>query len=53
VAGRIARYLCEHLFLAHLYLEDQGTNTVFFKVVRSRLRRRAKRLAAWNPKSLK
>ncbi len=31
-----ARYLYEHLFLAHLYLEDQGTNTVFFKVVRSR-----------------
>jgi hypothetical protein len=31
-----ARYVYEHLFLAHLYLEDQGANTVFFKVVRSR-----------------
>lgn len=31
-----ARYLYEHLFLAHLYLEDQGADTVFFKVVRSR-----------------
>ena len=32
----VARYLYEHLYLAHLYLEDQGANTVFFKVVRSR-----------------
>jgi hypothetical protein len=31
-----ARYLYEHLFLAHLYLEDRGDSTVFFKVVRSR-----------------
>ena len=31
-----ARYIYEHLFLAHLYLEDQGANTVFFRVVRSR-----------------
>ncbi|MBS0417247.1 MAG: fatty acid cis/trans isomerase [Proteobacteria bacterium] len=31
-----ARYVYEHLFLAHLYLEDRGANTVFFKVVRSR-----------------
>ena len=31
-----ARYLYEHLFLAHLYLEDAGANTVFFKLVRSR-----------------
>jgi hypothetical protein len=31
-----ARYIYEHLFLAHLYLEDRGANTVFFKVVRSR-----------------
>jgi hypothetical protein len=31
-----ARYLYEHLFLAHLYLEDQGADTVFFKLVRSR-----------------
>jgi len=31
-----ARYVYEHLYLAHLYLEDQGTNTIFFKVVRSR-----------------
>jgi hypothetical protein len=32
----VARYLYEHLFLAHLYLEDQGADTVFFKLVRSR-----------------
>ena len=32
----VARYLYEHLFLAHLYLEDQGASTVFFKIVRSR-----------------
>jgi len=31
-----ARYVYEHLFLAHVYLEDQGANTVFFKLVRSR-----------------
>jgi len=31
-----ARYVYEHLYLAHLYLEDQGANTIFFKVVRSR-----------------
>lgn len=31
-----ARYLYEHLFLAHLYLEDRGADTVFFKIVRSR-----------------
>ena len=30
------RYLYEHLFLAHLYFEDRGPNTVFFKLVRSR-----------------
>jgi hypothetical protein len=31
-----ARYLYEHLYLAHLYFEDSGANTVFFKMVRSR-----------------
>lgn len=31
-----ARYLYEHLFLAHLYLNDEGNDTVFFKIVRSR-----------------
>ncbi|MET0282251.1 MAG: fatty acid cis/trans isomerase [Steroidobacteraceae bacterium] len=31
-----ARYIYEHLFLAHVYLEDAGRNTVFFKLVRSR-----------------
>jgi len=31
-----ARYIFEHLFLAHVYLEDAGADTVFFKVVRSR-----------------
>jgi hypothetical protein len=31
-----ARYIYEHLFIAHLYLEDAGTDTVFFKLVRSR-----------------
>ncbi len=31
-----ARYVYEHLFLAHLYLEDQGRDTVYFKLVRSR-----------------
>lgn len=30
------RYLYEHLFLAHIYFEDKGADTVFFKVVRSR-----------------
>jgi hypothetical protein len=32
----VARYLYEHLFLAHLYFEDRGMDTVFFKLVRSR-----------------
>lgn len=32
----VARYLYEHLYLAHLYFEDKGIDTVFFKVVRSR-----------------
>ncbi|MBL8269699.1 fatty acid cis/trans isomerase [Steroidobacter sp.] len=31
-----ARYVYEHLYLAHIYFEDKGTDTVFFKVVRSR-----------------
>jgi len=31
-----ARYVYEHLYLAHLYFEDKGAATVFFKVVRSR-----------------
>jgi len=31
-----ARYIYEHLFLAHLYLEDAAANTVYFKLVRSR-----------------
>lgn len=31
-----ARYVYEHLFLAHVYLEDRGEDTVFFKLVRSR-----------------
>lgn len=31
-----ARYVYEHLYLAHLYFEDKGTDTAFFKVVRSR-----------------
>lgn len=31
-----ARYVYEHLYLAHLYFEDRGAQTVFFKVVRSR-----------------
>lgn len=31
-----ARYVYEHLFLAHLYLEDAGAATVYFKLVRSR-----------------
>jgi hypothetical protein len=31
-----ARYVYEHLFLAHVYLEDAGADTVFFKAVRSR-----------------
>jgi Fatty acid cis/trans isomerase (CTI) len=31
-----ARYLYEHLFLAHLYLQDQGHETIYFKIVRSR-----------------
>ena len=32
----VARYLYEHLFLAHLYFADAGSDTVFFKLVRSR-----------------
>ena len=32
----VARYLYEHLFLAHLYFDDAGSDTVFFKLVRSR-----------------
>jgi hypothetical protein len=31
-----ARYIYEHLFLAHLYLEDAGQKSVYFKLVRSR-----------------
>ncbi|MDY6944691.1 MAG: fatty acid cis/trans isomerase [Pseudomonadota bacterium] len=31
-----ARYLYEHLFIAHLYFNDEGRDTVFFKLVRSR-----------------
>ncbi|MCP5199590.1 MAG: fatty acid cis/trans isomerase [Gammaproteobacteria bacterium] len=31
----VARYLYEHLFLAHLYLEDAGTDTAWFRLVRS------------------
>ena len=31
-----ARYVYEHLFLAHVYLEDRGDKTAFFKIVRSR-----------------
>lgn len=31
-----ARYVYEHLYLAHLYFEDKGSDTIFFKVVRSR-----------------
>jgi hypothetical protein len=31
-----ARYVYEHLYLAHIYFEDKGADTVFFKVVRSR-----------------
>lgn len=32
----VARYIYEHLFLAHVYLEDAGDRSVFFKLVRSR-----------------
>lgn len=32
----ISRWLYEHLYLAHLYFEDEGTNTRFFQLVRSR-----------------
>ena len=32
----VARYLYEHLFLAHLYVADTGARTVYFKLVRSR-----------------
>lgn len=31
----ISRYLFEHLFLAHLYFQDDGGETVFFRLVRS------------------
>ena len=31
-----ARYIYEHLFLVHVYLEDVGDRSVFFKLVRSR-----------------
>lgn len=31
-----ARYIYEHLYLAHLYFEDAGQGTVYFKLVRSR-----------------
>ncbi|GAB1257537.1 fatty acid cis/trans isomerase [Aurantivibrio plasticivorans] len=30
-----ARYLYEHLFIANLYFEDKGQDTVYFKLVRS------------------
>ncbi len=32
----VSRYLFEHLYLAHLYFEDHGNNTTFFKLVRSK-----------------
>jgi hypothetical protein len=32
----VARYIYEHLFLGHLYLQDAGSDTIFFKLVRSR-----------------
>ncbi|MGE0482595.1 MAG: fatty acid cis/trans isomerase [Gammaproteobacteria bacterium] len=35
-ARLVARYLYEHLFLAHLYLEDAGPDTTWFRLVRSR-----------------
>jgi hypothetical protein len=31
-----ARYIYEHLYLAHIYFEDAGQQTVYFKLVRSR-----------------
>lgn len=31
----VARWLYEHLFLAHLYIEDKGKDTKFFELVRS------------------
>lgn len=31
----VSRWLFEHLFLAHLYFENQGQNTHFFELVRS------------------
>lgn len=31
-----ARYVYEHLFLAHIHFEDAGQQTVYFKLVRSR-----------------
>lgn len=32
----VARYLYEHLFLAHLHLDEAGPDPVFFRLVRSR-----------------
>lgn len=32
----VSRWLYEHLYLAHLYFEDQGADTRFFEIVRSR-----------------
>jgi len=32
----VARYIYEHLYLAHVYFDDAGGNTIFFKLVRSR-----------------
>ncbi|MGI1680236.1 MAG: fatty acid cis/trans isomerase [Cellvibrionaceae bacterium] len=32
----VSRYLFEHLYLAHLYFEDLGNETSFFKLVRSK-----------------
>ncbi len=31
----VSRYLFEHLYLANLYFEDEGTQTVYYKLVRS------------------
>ena len=31
----VSRWLYEHLYLAHLYFEDQGADTRFFQIVRS------------------
>ncbi|MGH1471079.1 MAG: fatty acid cis/trans isomerase [Cellvibrionaceae bacterium] len=32
----VSRYLFEHLYLAHIYFEDSGNETPFFKLVRSK-----------------